>query len=93
MEINIDETRGDNIADVMGISKERMQTLGEVAKVQLLSGGTHTGSFEAICAECNNLEEVVYAIYQYGVAKAKLDAFVGGDNPMMEALRKASGGR
>jgi len=92
MKLNIDENKGDNISDVMGISEERTQTLGEVAKSKLLSGGTHTGSFEAICAECNTLEEVVYTVYQYGIAKAKLDAFIGGDNPMMEALRKASGG-
>ena len=66
MILDIDESRGDHVSDVMGVTDERMKKMKRIIYAALITGDTITESMALIAKDCANETELAYAMFTLG---------------------------
>jgi len=71
MEVITDESKGNNIADVLLISPARAKILRRVVHNAAVGAETYTESMSIIAGLCENTNELSYALWAFGILVAE----------------------
>lgn len=78
VEVTIDESKGDTISIVLGISEERAKQLRRNIFAGMSVGTTYTESMQMIADRCDNNNELAYTMFVYGqIAQRQRDEAEG----------------